>query len=317
MDFRKYTPQERKEPTMSQQPTTTETKPPVSQQRSIGRAAPAAAATKDGAGGRGLSTRRVDNLVPLVYVLDAKSKQCDKQDPQYIRGAEAGMILLRGAQEPLVDGDKGMMFQPCDFWREWNIWAPKRGGFVSKIPIPDSVDDVNAFIVKQVPGAKEVEVNDEQGNPRKVWRDTKTGNDLVFTRCHAGFVLSEDGSEPPLPYIIPLSSTGHSVSRAWMPMMNRKTLPDGRIADSFACVYRLRTRQRTNTKGKWYVLNVEDVVDEQGALCCWLDDAQVEMGEALRNAIRSGEKTAEAPMERGDDSGSDEARAERAERAGV
>src|SRR5580698_7538983 len=65
--------------------------------------------------GKGVSTDASDNLVPLIYILDAKSPQCDQNEAAYMPGARAGTIWLRNFSRPLVDGNEGILFQPCHF----------------------------------------------------------------------------------------------------------------------------------------------------------------------------------------------------------
>src|SRR3972149_2403505 len=63
--------------------------------------------------GQGISTAPEDNLVPLIYVLQATSPAVKKGDPSRIDGAEAGDFWLRNSSEPIVRGEDGLLFQPC------------------------------------------------------------------------------------------------------------------------------------------------------------------------------------------------------------
>lgn len=217
--------------------------------------------------GKGVSTAQEDNLVPLIYVLQDNSPQCRKKDPAYIEGAEAGKIWMRNAAVPFADE---IDFQPCFFSKEWVEWVPrsKGGGIVARHPECPK----NAVLT-------EVE---EDGNVKEVWK-LPNGNEVVETRYHSGFVLRE--GQPPLPYTIPLKSTGHTVSKAWMFMMNSKLLPDNKKAPSFACVYKLRTVYKTKNNQSWWMFEINDADTR------WVETVEdFERGLALHEAFASGEK---------------------------
>lgn len=220
--------------------------------------------------GKGVSTAQEDNLVPLIYVLQDNSPQCRKKDPAYIEGAEAGKIWMRNAAVPFADE---IMFQPCHFSKEWVEWIPraKGGGIVGRHP--------------ECPRNAELVEIEEDGNVKEVWK-LPNGNEVVETRYHAGYVIRE--GQPPLPYIIPLKSTGHSVSKAWMFAMNGKLLADGKKAPSFACVYKLRTVYKSKNNNSWWMFEINDA-DTQ-----WVATVEdFERGLALHEAFTSGEKKAE------------------------
>lgn len=217
--------------------------------------------------GKGVSNKQEDNLVPLMYVVQALSPVALKKNAAYIEGTEAGDLWLRNSSDPIAKGEEGILFQPCHFYKEWVEWMPDRGGFVGRH------DEMPA-------DAKKIE---DPKNPNRVKFRRKNGNSVVETRYHVGFVL-ERGA--PMPYVIPFSSSGHSASRAWMFQMNTKTMPDGDgVAPSFATVYRLKTKHRQNDDGEWYV--IEAMFED------WVQDVkEYERGKALNAAFEKGEKRA-------------------------
>lgn len=237
--------------------------------------------------GKGVSKAQEDNLVPLIYVLQEASPQARKKDPAYMPGAEAGMIWLRNAAEPFVDGEKGIWFQPCHFAKEWVEWVPRKkgGGIVNRH--------------KEKPANAELQENDE-GN--EVWT-LPNGNECVETRYHSGFVIAEDGTA--MPYIIPLKGSGHSFSKKWMFMQNSKTV-DGETAPSWACLYLLKTLYRSKSDNSWHMLEVDDADTR------WIEtDEEYDRGLKLHEAFASGEKQpdvdtldAAEPVDDGKSSGS-------------
>lgn len=223
--------------------------------------------------GKGLSKAQEDNLVPLIYVLQANSPQVNKRDPAYIQGAEAGDIWLRNAPEPIVNGASGFLFQPCFFTKCYNEWVPRSDG--------------GGFVARHRTMPAEAKLTEDLQNPTKKKFCLPNGNEVIETREHVGLVHV---GEQRLPFVIPLTSTGHSFSRKWMFMMNAKQI-DGADVPSFACVYKLKTLFKSNKAGDWYMLDVEDGD--------WVSERDFEAGLQIYEAFASGAKQAEAPIEQG------------------
>lgn len=225
--------------------------------------------------GKGVSDAQEDNLVPLVYVLQAQSPQCNKRSPEYVEGAEAGAIWLRNSGRAAINGEIGILFQPCHFSKDWVEWIPRAagGGFAGRHD--------------ERPEAA-VETPDEK-NPRKINHVLPGGNTVSETRYHVGYVYFEDGSC--LPYVIPMSSSAHTVSRQWMFMMNSKSLPGvSGAAPSWAALYRLRTKERTNAAGTWATWDITDAG--------WVrTPEEYERGRRLFESFETGERKVATPDE--------------------
>lgn len=221
--------------------------------------------------GKGVSTAQEDNLVPLIYILQAQSPQVNKRNPAYIEEAEASDIWLRNSPNPIVKGDEGILFQPCFFNKDWIEWVARDsgGGFVARhVELPQD--------------AKKIE---DPKNPNRVKYVRPNGNEVVETRHHIGYAITGDGA---LPYVISLSGSGHTVSRQWMFMMNGVQL-DGDKAPSFAKLYRLKTKERSNAAGTWFSFDVSDAG--------WVEtDQEYQRGLELHDAFVRGEKKMEAPV---------------------
>lgn len=220
--------------------------------------------------GKGVSGAQEDNLVPLIYVLQGLSPTVQPGNPKQIPGAQQGDLWLRNAPEELqiVKPSEGVEFQPCHFNKDWVQWKPNRGGYVAR----------------HAERPKEAELMDEetdQGGTRQVWR-MPNGDAVVETRYHGGLIRFPNMR--PLPYVIPLSSTGHSVSKAWMFAMNGEQI-DGDVLPAFAVIYRLSTQLRQKDNLSWYVL---DWKKERYAT-----EEEYNEGDALYNSFSSGEKRAD------------------------
>jgi len=215
--------------------------------------------------GKGVSQSQEDNIVPLIYLLQSNSAPLKRSSDNYIAGSEAGDVWKRNSiHKSLVKSDEGFLFQPCFFEKVWPEWRPNRGGLVG--------------IHKDKPPDARETVLMQEGKERKAWIRAN-GNSVVETRQHVGFA---DGEA----YVIPLSSTGHSVSRQFMQMMNQVIIPGtNKIAPSFSCKYKFTTVERTKDSNSWFVFKVEP-----GG---WVSPEEYRRGKALYEAFSKGEKTAD------------------------
>lgn len=223
--------------------------------------------------GKGVSSAQEDNLTPLIYILQSNSPTAQKRSPEYIEGAEPGSIWLRNSPDPIVAGEEGIIFQPCFFEKEWVEWIVRDdgGGYVGRY---DELPEV-------------AESKPDPKNPNRTRYLMPNGHEMIETRKHSGFVIRESGLV--MPYTIPFTSSGHTVSRQWMSMMKFKQMPGVGSAASWASYYRLRTKQRSNAAGTWFVFDVSDAG--------WVptkDDYS--RGKALHEAFSSGSRKSEAPV---------------------
>lgn len=219
--------------------------------------------------GKGVSTAAEDNIVPLIRVLQPLSKALQKNNPEFISGAMAGDILLKNSAKPLVKGDEGFLFQPCYFHKAW----------VTRIPLAQG----GGFVGQSEDLPKDAVGKPSDRNPNIIEYRMPNGNEVVETRYHSGFVHLADGSR--LPYVIPMSSTGHTASKNWMFMMSNKMI-NGVRAPSFASLYLLKTRDRSNASGTWSTWDIQDAG--------WIqDEADYERGKALFDAFEKGAKKVE------------------------
>jgi hypothetical protein len=222
--------------------------------------------------GKGISNAADDNLVPLVYIIQSNSNRANKRHPDYVEGGEAGAIWLRNSGLPAISGDDGIIFQPCAFTKDWVEWKPNRGGYAGR---------------HAVRPADAVEKNIDPNDPDRMQWIRPNGNIVQETRYHIGNVY-HNGQR--LPYVIPMTGSGHTVSRGWMTRMKTKAMPGLKgTAPSYACLYHLKTKDTSNAKGDWCTWEINDAG--------WVLTADdYDAGAELNAAFDTGEKSVDSSM---------------------
>lgn len=238
--------------------------------------------------GKGVSMDKADRIVPLVYLLDTKSKYVKASGPDYVQGAVPGDIYLRG-----VSLMKEILFQPCWYKRDFAEWVPRTagGGIVGHHAIPADYDYRNPIPFKLADG-RDVRPTPDSMNPKKIRLILPNGNELVETRTHAGFVILPTGA---FPFVIPMAGTNNQVSVNWTGLMKTFTNERGLPMDSFSRYYKITSKERHQNGNDWFVYDVKDAG--------WVPTVQdYERGLALYNDFETGAKEAAAADDAAPDS---------------
>jgi hypothetical protein len=234
--------------------------------------------------GLGVSLRASDNITPSIAVLQPLSPQVLAGAAQ-LEGASAGDFWLKGANPPVVAGAEGIWFQPAAMTEHWFEFVPRDsgGGFVARY---DVEYDTRGRIIPP-----EGAVQDEENSNSYYFSDT--GNSCIHYRHIAG-VLWTDGIG--LEYVLSFHGTGHTVARSWNTKWTRKRFPDGNLMPAYSHLYHLTTDQRSNKKGTWFQVEVDegthlrDCAEIVGDL-----SKALQMGRALAQAFKSGDKLPDVP----------------------
>lgn len=235
--------------------------------------------------GAGTSQAADDNIVPFIVLLQDMSPEVKKRDPEYVNGAEVGMLLNKATRQlyaPNADeaektGLPQLVFQPCAFDRCIVEWVPRNsgGGFVARHELTGTPEATMLAI-----GGKQME--DPQDPKKKIWRTADGSHDLIDTRYHFGHVINEAGYSPA---VLSFSSTGHTASREWMTLMNnfkvRTPAGDLVVAPSWSKKYVVGSKPKTNTKGDFFVISISD-----GGIIA--DKSVRDAGKTLNAGISSG-----------------------------
>lgn len=248
--------------------------------------------------GAGTSSSADDNIVPFIVLLQDMSPEVKKRNPEYVEGAEPGMLMNKATKKLYASDDAQsealklplLIFQPVAFDRAIIQWVPRidGGGFVARHELTGTVEDT----MKRI-GAKQMEVTDERGDKKLVWRSGDGKHDLIDTRYHYGNILEDDGTL--VPAVIGMSSTGHTASREWMTLMTQKIRVGDRliVPPSWVKKYEVHSKAKTNAKGDFFVFTVDD----DG----FIEDAQIRAaGKELNEAFGKGTiKADEASLNEG------------------
>ena len=226
--------------------------------------------------GMGVSFKQEDQLLPLIYVLQNGSPVVDKRGDVYIEGAEPGHFWLRNSLEPIHDGREGIVAIPCEMTRTWIEWLPNRQGFVARHDIPPSDMETRTIC-------------GDDGRERQTLMRASNGNMIQDTR---EFFLLVDGQ----PFVLPCTSTKHTFARQWQTFFKQFRHPKTNdVMPAFSRKYRLTTIPASNAIGKWFGLKFQD----EG----WVKKSEYEAAKALCLAVRKGERKAESPDAKHEESG--------------
>lgn len=189
-------------------------------------------------GGGMENTDRESFAIPFLAVIQKTSPQVDKDSDAYIKGVEAGDLLLTSSNEVFKDED-GVDVVFCGYRRVFLRWAPidEGGGFKGEIPVEEIA------VLRQK--GKLVE---EEG---RLFFDN--GDIVADTRIHYVMVVREDGTFTPA--VMSLKSTQIKKSKLLMTQIQSYVAKDGHgkafTPPSFGHIFHAETVAESNDKGSW------------------------------------------------------------------
>jgi len=221
-------------------------------------------------------TSAADYAIPFLSVLQTNSPQVEKGSGAQIDGAEAGNLFNTVSQE-CYDGDKGLVFIPCDTAHQYVEWKPRDsgGGFVGVFP-PDS---------DMVTLAKEQSVSFGK-------LKTDEGNDLIETFYMYGLLLRDFDATDFEMVMIPFSST--KIKKYRQIMYRMRTLQGVPL---FANRLLITSVPEKNNKGSFWNFKIEPAGEDQASslLPPMIGDEQNPLmvaAKAFRDQVRSGQAKA-------------------------
>lgn len=168
-----------------------------------------------------------DITIPRLGIIQSLSPQRKKNDPEYISGAEEGM-MFNSVTKALYD--KTVLVVPIYYRLEYLLWKIRKegGGF-------RGVFDTRESALVEARGLKETtEVVD-------------TGQQFCLVSADAGKTWTE--------VVISMAKSNQSVSKTWNADIRLRTQEHG--LDRFTTVYEVGTAEKSNDKGDFFVFSVD------------------------------------------------------------
>jgi hypothetical protein len=180
-------------------------------------------------------TSKDDFAIPMLRIIQRMSPQLTKSDPNYIKGATAGMIL-NSAINKAYPGDEGIFVVPCSYKRSYIEFVLRENGGGFKGEHPDDT-----------PLIRECKRDDKN-------RDIlPNGHQLVDTRTFGVLMIEEGGVATPC--VLTFSSTQGKKSQRWLTqmqaLMSKEIGEYGKPLPMFAHIWKLTTQEESNDKGTW------------------------------------------------------------------
>jgi hypothetical protein len=147
--------------------------------------------------GEGTHVAAEHSVTPRISILQGATPQVKKNNVAYVEGAQPGMIFLSSYHAPLIDGEEGIIFQPCLLQTPWEVRTPRESG---------AANFVGMFATPQPDWT---ERHDPKGF---TYYTTRDGNIAHQVHIQIG-LLHIDGNV--LPYAIKFAGTGIFISKQW------------------------------------------------------------------------------------------------------
>ena len=159
-----------------------------------------------------------------------------KRDPQYVEGAEVGMIYNTLTKE-VSDGENGVQVIPCAYQRQYIEWMDRGKGTGAPINIYPSDSDILSKTTR-----------DDQRKDR-----LSNGNYIEDTANH--FVLVRNSHGVWEQALIAMKSTQRKKSKRWNSLMLGLKLKGANglfTPPSYSHIYLLKTIAESNDLGQWF-----------------------------------------------------------------
>lgn len=209
-----------------------------------------------------------DFLVPYMRIVQALSKELQKNHAKFLKGAEVGN-LINSATRKVWDGDKGVWVIPISFGHRYQAWRPNNGGPA------DDYGDNDAIYKSIVPNDKGKRVNSD-------------GNEVTDANQYFVFLVDPETGDYEMG-VLSMSGSQAKKARQWNSLMaNRRERVKGvtKTPPIYYYSYHLTTVAESNDQGSWYGFSIAE-----GPKVPELPNAQAifEAAKEARERIRKGE----------------------------
>jgi hypothetical protein len=223
--------------------------------------------------GQGFENADKDSFaIPFLRILQGLSPQCNKANPDYIKGAEQGSFYNTVTKE-VSDAETGIKLVVCHYDRKFTEWAPDRGGFRGEHHPSDPVLQ------------KARETTNDEGKRVSV---LPNGNNIVDTRYHFCLQVNAVGSTTPV--LICMASSGIKKSKRLLTELNGIKLrnSEGKLftPPMFFSLVDMKTVAESNDNGDWF--NWEPTIERQLDINDDADAELYQLAKAFRDSVAKG-----------------------------
>ena len=184
-----------------------------------------------------------DLAIPFLRILSDTSPQVKKRDPEYVEGAEVGMIYNTLTKE-IFDGEKGISVIPCSYQRQYIEWEDRGKGTGAPKNIYPSDSNILSTTTR-----------DEQRKDR-----LSNGNYIEDTANH--FVLVQNSQGIWEQCLVAMKSTQRKKSKKWNSLMLGLKLKGAKglfTPPSYSHIYLIKTIAESNDLGTWFGWDISRV----------------------------------------------------------
>lgn len=208
--------------------------------------------------GRGQEAIGAEDLtIPRIAILQSMSAPCQKGDPAYIKGAEAGFIM-NSITRAIIDGEDGVYLIPIKYKRSYIEWIhiDNGGGLVAdhglEIKSEWVDDDMGGFYIPGtgVPSKKDKNVEEKQ-------------NQVVNTAEYFCYIVDIKTGEY-TPIVISMSKSQFKKAKRWNTMINQLQIKGAKGMFNpamFYKAYKLTTVPESRDSFNWFGWEIGAGVD--------------------------------------------------------
>lgn len=181
---------------------------------------------------------QTDYLIPYVRIIQALSKELQKNHAKFLKGAEQGMFV-NSATRKLISGETGFLAIPVSFNHRYMAWLPNNAG-----PAYDMGDDPSKFnSVQPLTEGKD-----------KGKRFDEEGNQLTDALQFFILLVNKETSEFEVA-VLNFAASQARKGRGWVSTIgNRMERKDGQLIRPaiYFYSYEITTVPESNDQGSWY-----------------------------------------------------------------
>ena len=183
-----------------------------------------------------------DMLIPYVRIIQALSKELQKNHSKYIQGAEQG-TFVNSATRKLYGGEKGFYAIPVSFGHRYMAWRPNNAG-----PAHDYGDDSTVY--------NSITEDD------KYKRIDADGNEVTDSMQFFVILVDKETFEYEIA-VLTFGGSQSKKSRGWSTIINNRQVRNPKTGALmrpaiYFFAYDVTTQPESNEQGSWYGFSITE-----------------------------------------------------------